>query len=535
MRSHYDYIVVGAGSSGCVVASKLSEDAKSSVLLVESGPADTHQMIAMPRGIGKLLVPGNPHIWVYDAVQSDGGREEMWVKGRTLGGSSSVNGMVYMRGSPADYDGWETAGCEGWGWRDIGRCFVAIEDHALGGSEWRGANGPLKVTLQPPAGPLAEAVIEAVAESGTAITDDINAPRTTVDGGFGYQPRTISKGKRFSSADAFLKPARDRPNLDIIVATDVLRLIFDAGRVTGVEVRDAAGARTIGVGREVILSAGAVETPKLLQVSGVGPANLLTKHGIPIVADRPDVGRNLMEHRYLGCQFGVSTGSLNSGLRGLGLLGSVLRYTLRSSGVLSHAAFELGGFVRTKPDLDVPDAQIGVGLFSMEIGEMLGISSKPGITIGGYFLRPESRGELRITSADPAAPLYINANYFSAQADRDHAVSLVAWIRELVRRPALAPFIIDEQIPGADRQSEDEIIDTFLTRGGPGYHVCGTCRMGADEASVVDPQLRVRGVVGLRIADMSIMPTIVSGNTNGPAMAIGWRAAELIRGHVLSR
>jgi choline dehydrogenase len=279
----------------------------------------------------------------------------------------------------------------------------------------------------------------------------------------------------------------------------------------------------------VILAAGAVESPKLLQLSGVGPGNVLTQFGIEVLADRPEIGKNLMEHRYLGCQFSVTSGSLNAKLRGLGLAGSVLRYGLLSSGVLSHAAFELGGFVKTQADLDVPDAQIGAGLFSMEIGQRLGISSEPGVTIGGYFLRPESRGELRICSPDAGTAPYIDANYFTAPIDRTRAISLLRWIRTLVRQPSLAPYIVAEQIPGSGCQSDDEIIEAFFKFGSAGYHVSGTCRMGGDDASVVDSNLRVRGVEGVRVADTSIMPTIVSGNTNAPAMAIGWRAAELIK------
>jgi choline dehydrogenase-like flavoprotein len=529
MRNQYDYVVVGAGSAGCVVASKLSEDPGCTVLLLESGPADTSKLISMPRGIGKLLVPGNENIWLYEAQQGRDGPVEYWVKGRTLGGSSSTNGMVYMRGSPADYDGWEAAGCTGWGWDEMRPCFVAMEDHALGPTPWRGSGGPLKVTVQPPAGPLAEAVIDAVQESGVPRTEDINAPGTTIDGGFGYQPRTINRGKRFSAANAFLKPALGRSNLDIAVRTDVLRLVFEGLQVTGVELRDAAGTRTVAAGREVILSAGAVETPKLLQLSGIGPAALLAQHDIAVVADRAEVGGNLQEHRYLACQFGVTKGSLNSALRGIGLVGSVLRYAFNSSGALSQAAFELGGFVRTRPEYAMPDVQIGVGLFSMKIGQMLDISPTPGITIGGYFLRPQSRGELRITSPDPAKQPYINANYLRDPVDREHAIAMVKWIRELVRQPALAKYIIGEQVPGAACVTDDDILDIYRTLGGPGFHVSGTCRMGSDDAAVVDPQLRVRGVEGLRIADCSIMPSIASGNTNGPAMAIGWRAAELIR------
>jgi choline dehydrogenase len=529
LQKKYDYIIVGAGSAGCVLANRLSEDRNTSVLLIESGPADGSPLIAMPRGIGKLLTAGNPHVWDYQAEPQAGLAPELWLKGRTLGGSSSINGTVYVRGAPADYDQWEALGCAGWGWRHIGPHFVALEDHELGASEWRGAGGPLKISVHPAGDPLCEAILNAAAQAGTPRAADVNDVKTVAAGGMGYQPVTTYKGKRWSAARAFLTPVRARANLEVLTGTDVLRVEFQHRRATSIQVKDRNGPRRITVGGELILAAGAIESPKLLQLSGIGPGQLLQAHGIPVVLDAPSVGSNLREHRYLAMQYRVTAGSLNHRLSGVGLLRSFLHYTLRSKGALTHSAHEVGGFVKTRAELDRPDAQIGVGLYSMTVsGKTVNIDAQPGITIGGYFMRPESQGTIRIRSADPAERPHINANHLSADIDVKSAISLFRWIRRLATQPALAPWLVSETTPGSAFQTDEQIIDAFLRYGNTAYHVCGTVRMGNDPQAVLDPQLRLRGIENLRVADTSIMPTLVSGNTNAPAMVIGLRAAELI-------
>jgi choline dehydrogenase-like flavoprotein len=296
-----------------------------------------------------------------------------------------------------------------------------------------------------------------------------------------------------------------------------------------VRVRDRTGERSVAARREVIVCAGAIQSPKLLQLSGIGPAGVLQSVGVDVLVDAPDVGRNLREHRYLAVQYRVRSGSLNGRFAGFGLAQSLLRYLLTSAGPMTHAAHEVGGFVKSRPDLDRPDGQIGVGLYSMkESGQKVSIDDQPGLTIGGYFMRPQSQGELRIVSTDPLAAPYINPNTFDAQIDRDSSVGVFRWIRRLAAQPALASRIEQELTPGSAVQSDDEILDAYLRLGNTAYHICGTCRMGADERSVVDSRLRVPGVEGLRVVDTSIMPTLVSGNTNAPAMAIALRAAQMM-------
>ena len=518
----FDFIIVGAGSSGCVLAERLSKSGRHSVLVIESGPTDSSPLIRMPRGFGKTLQdPKLTHAYV--AKKTGGFNEpEYWVRGKTLGGSSSVNGMVYVRGQPTDYDEWA---CDGWAWKDLLPHFKSLENHELGESEMRGTGGPLNITVHPEKLPVLEAMIAAARQLNIPTVEDLNA----IDGsGFGYQPRNIWKGERQSASRVFLKPAMKRANVTVITDTDVLRLTHEGTRITGVRIRNATGEQDIRAG-QTILSAGALNSPTLLQRSGIGPADHLRSVGVEVLHNAPAVGHNMREHRLLNNQYRLREGSQNSAFQGFGLIASALRYFLLRKGPLTSAAFEVGGFLRTEPGSGRPDAQLGMGPISVDRSTPgLSLDTFHGALCGGYVMRPESQGSILIAGPDIATPAQIDPNYLATDYDRRVSVALFRFIRSLFAQPALSRFVVEETSPGLNIDSDEEIISAFHQSGASGYHAAGTCRMGEDDGSVVDTRLRVRGVEGLRIVDISVMPSLVSGNTNAPAMAMASRAADLI-------
>ncbi len=532
----FDYIIVGAGSAGCVLANQLSRNPNTKVLVLEAGPSDKTLYIDMPRGIAKIIRPGGAYVATYDAVKGKGLGHEPWMKGRVIGGSSSVNGMIYSRGHPEDFEGWKAAGCVGWGWDEIGACYAAIEDHELGAEEYRGAGGPLHITIHKPNSNtkgICEAILDAAQQAGTPRVPDIN---NAYDGGFGYQPHNIYRGRRQGAGRAFLHPVMGRPNLEVRTGVSVRKILFEGNRAVGVRIRDKRGERDIRTRGEVILSAGAIETPRLLQISGVGDGALLQKLGIPVIAHSPEVGLNMQEHLYLQMQYRITEGSMNKQLSGVEHMGlrqwfAGARYLFLGKGLLTEGAHELSGFVKTRPDSSRPDAHLGVSLYSMKFTDKgFEWDADPGMTFGAYPMRPESRGHILITTPDPEGQLNINSNYLATEQDRSNAVSTLRYIRRIAEQDALKPFVRGEITPGPAVESDEDIIRIYGEQGVRGFHVCSTTRMGGDEQSVVDPHLRVRGVGGLRVVDTSIFPTITSGNTNAPVMACALRASQIILG-----
>lgn len=523
----FDYIIIGAGSSGCVLAERLSADPRNQVLLIEAGPDYNNMNLKIPMGMSRAIAtPGL--MWNYATEPEEGtaNQTRVWGRGKLVGGSSSINGMIYTRGNPDDYDGWERLGARGWGWKDIAPCFRAIERHELGDDGLRGAEGPVGITINRHRSPLNSAILTAAGDLGLPVKEDVNRLEQE---GIGYTPVTIWKGRRVSSATAFLAPARKRPNLTVLAQTNAIRILFNGTRATVLECLSGQTPVTFGIGKELIISSGTIESPKLLQLSGIGPAKALRELGIDVIHDNPNVGTHLREHKNVGQIYRLSVPySHNVDLTGWRLALNALRYQLFRTGPLATVT-DIIGFIKTRPELKIPDAQLMFWSLSLNSNLVEGVrlDEWPGIWACTWPLRPESQGELMIRSSNPADPPIIRPNFLSAESDRQILIASFRFMRKIFAHPAVAPMIAAEARPGDHVQTDDEILD-WIKLQGTCAHATGTCAMGVEGQSVVDERLRVRGVSGVRVVDCSIMPTQISGNPNGPAMALAWRAAQLI-------
>jgi choline dehydrogenase len=523
----FDYVIVGAGSAGCVLANRLSADGKHSVLLLEAGPADRNLWIHVPLGYGKLFKDSSVN-WMYQTEPEPGlgGRQVFQPRGKVLGGSSSINGLLYVRGQHQDYDRWRQLGNSGWGYDDVLPYFKKAENQQRGGDDFHGVGGPLPVSDLGHPDLLSAAFITAATETGIPFNPDFNGASQE---GTGFFQTTTWRGRRASTAVAYLRPARGRGNLKVETSAKAQRIVFDGRRAAAVEYRGAGGLRTARARKEILVSGGAYNSPQLLQLSGVGPAELLRKHGIDVVLDAPGVGHDLQDHMQvrvvMRCAQPITLNDIvNSPVRRV-LAGA--RYAAFRTGPLTIAAGTSGAFFKTNARLATPDIQVHFLPFSTDkMGEKL--HSFSGFTASVCQLRPESRGSLRIGSADPMAPPEIRINYLLAEADRAANVEGLKILRKILQAPALRPYVVDEVDPGRKISSDQELLDYCRARGSTIYHPTSTCRMGPDPLAVVDARLRLRGLEGLRVVDASVMPDLVSGNTNAAIIMIAEKASDMI-------
>ncbi|MGE5200855.1 MAG: GMC family oxidoreductase [Acidobacteriota bacterium] len=527
MTETFDFIVVGAGSAGCVLADRLSASGKHRVLLLEAGGEDKHFWIHIPLGYGKLFTDARVN-WMYQTAPEPelDNRSIAQPRGKVLGGSSSINGLLYVRGQRQDFDHWRQLGNVGWSFEDVLPYFKKSEDQQRGGDDLHGAGGPLSVQDQVEKHEVCDAFIRACEETGIPRNDDFNGASQE---GAGYFQATMRNGRRWSTARAYLRPARQRANLTVVTRATTRRVLFEGNAAVGVEYRHEGRDVVARARGEVILSAGAFGSPQILQLSGIGPGALLREHGIDVLRDRPSVGADLQDHLQARMLYRVSKPvTLNDVVNRFDrkmLAG--LRYFLFRKGPMAVSAGYAGGFFRTDPRLETPDVQAHLLLFSADKPGG-NLHPWPGMTASICQLRPESRGWVRVKSADAADAPEIRLNYLATDGDKRTMVEGLKLLRRIMAAPALRPWVVEESDPGSKVSDDAGLLAFIRARGTTIFHPTTSCRMGIDQAAVVDPQLRVNGVGKLRVVDASIMPTVVSGNTNAATIMIAEKAADLI-------
>ena len=527
MSDTFDYIIVGAGSAGCVLANRLTASGRHRVLLLEAGGHDRYFWVHVPLGYGKLFNDKRVN-WLYSSEPEPelDNRRIIQPRGKLLGGSSSINGLLYIRGQHADYDHWRQLGNAGWSFEDVLPYFRRAEDQERGADALHGVGGPLSVSNVCEPHPLCEAFIAAAQEAGFPRNDDFNGPTQE---GAGYFQYTARKGLRRSTAVGYLRQARRRPNLRLVTRALATRILLSGRRATGIEYRRGDATHVAHASAEVILAGGAFNSPQLMQLSGLGPADLLRQHGITVVADLPGVGADLQDHMQVRFQYRctepITMNDVVHHWRHRMLAG--LRYFVSRKGLLAIGAGYAGAFLRTSPNLATPDVQLHFLIFS---GETAGaaLHTFPGFIVSVCQLRPESRGFVRITSADPRDPPAIQPRYLTARADRETLVAGMRVLQKIMREPAMRRYVAEERVPPPSVTTDEGLLAFARATSTTVFHPTSTCRMGPDATAVVDERLRVRGVERLRVVDASIMPTVVSGNTNAAAVMIGEKGSDMI-------